>query len=189
MLAAAALSLAGFGAFLAQDLDIVRGKAGLRAAAAVAGPASLLSAAAISWPQGASLSLPAWGRPAGAALAAAGAILLAYSLYIELARAPKPAGARQPPLVRTGTYALCRHPGYWWLLLFLAGLVLAAGRSGMLQLAVGWAGLNLALVTAQDRVLFPRRFPEYPQYRRVTPFLVPNAASIRSAIHSARGSA
>jgi len=189
MVAAAALSLAGFSAFLALDLDAVRNRAVLHAAATVAGPVLLLSAAAASWSQGAPLPAPAWTRPAGAVLVAAGAALLAYSLFIELARAPKPAGAQAPPLVRTGTYALCRHPGYWWLLLFLAGLVLVAGRSGALQLAIGWAGLNLALVYAQDRVLFPRRFPDYPQYRRATPFLVPNAASIRSAIHSFRGSA
>jgi protein-S-isoprenylcysteine O-methyltransferase Ste14 len=188
MMAAAALSLLGFGAFLALDLDALRGKAGVQTATTAVAVASLLSAAAWSWPMGTPLRVPLWARLSGVMLAAAGAALLAYSLFIELAAARRREGARAEVerLVRTGTYALCRHPGYWWLLIFLAGLVLAADRSGMVLLAAGWAGLNLILVIAQDWVVFPRRFPEYPSYRRATPFLIPSASSIRAAIHTFR---
>jgi protein-S-isoprenylcysteine O-methyltransferase Ste14 len=197
MMAAAALSLLGFGAFLALDLGALRGKPGAHTATTVVGAASLLSAAALSWPMGESLRVSLPARLSGVALAAAGAALLAYSLFIELAAAQRRedtrprarAGAGVARLVRTGTYALCRHPGYWWLLIFLAGLVLAADRSGMLLLAAGWAGLNLILVIAQDWVVFPRRFPDYPSYRRATPFLIPSACSIRAAIHTFRGNA
>ncbi|MGH2542568.1 MAG: hypothetical protein ACRDIB_07220, partial [Ardenticatenaceae bacterium] len=95
---------------------------------------------------------------AGWLLAFLGGLLAVYSVFLEIPltlarRRPSSAHApplSQPKLVQTGTYALCRHPGFWWLLLFLGGGVLLANRVGMVQLALLWMALQLAVVAIQD---------------------------------------
>jgi protein-S-isoprenylcysteine O-methyltransferase Ste14 len=107
-------------------------------------------------------------------------VLLILSEFVEVSFAPMDVSA--PRLVESGSYALCRHPGFWWLLLFLAPAAVAAASLSLLISLPAWAAADLALVAAEDRIFFPRIFgPAYLDYRRRTPFLVPNAESMRRA--------
>ena len=111
------------------------------------------------------------------ALAAGFAALLVYTLFFAL---PVKDAYQSQGEVRTvctaGVYALCRHPGVLW----FAGLYLclwaATGLSALS--AVLYCGLNVALVWFEDRYVFPARLAGYDEYRRTTPFLIPNGASI-----------
>ena len=77
-----------------------------------------------------------------------------------------------------GVYALCRHPGVLW----FAGLYLCLGalwkdRDGML-FAVTMIILNILYVIFQDWYSFPKTFSNYKEYKKATPFLLPNKRSI-----------
>lgn len=176
----------GFCGFLALDITPVRRYPAARALTTLLSIASLAASLAYAWPRGETLGLPAWRQWAAILLVVAGGSLTAYSTLVEIPLAL----ARNPqrgPLVMTGTYALCRHPGFLWIVFFLAGLVLLVNRSGMLELAAYWALFDLLLVGVQDQLVFPRLFPTYPQYHLSTPFVIPSASSIRNALQSARG--
>jgi len=87
-------------------------------------------------------------------------------------------------LVTTGTYALSRHPGVLWFILFEIGVVLLARRDLALYFALLLVVLDVLHVTMQDLVFFPRMFPQYKQYQQQTPFLIPTRASIRECFET-----
>jgi len=137
------------------------------------------------------LPLPGWLSTAGWLLAALFGSLLVYSLFLEIPfRQTYAADGAGDVLVKTGTYALVRHPGVLWLTGLLVALVLAS-RSCLLLLAVPvWVLLDVLYVWVQERFFFGRQFPGYDQYRRETPMLIPTAASIahcRSTVRREEG--
>lgn len=120
--------------------------------------------------------LPDPGSPvkftAGLILALAAAALLVYSVFIEIPLLKRKHSLPGNQAVTSGTYGFSRHPGFLWLALLLAGIVLMRG-----SVAIGFAFvtviLNFLLVWVQDRFFFPKLFSNYDEYRRKVPFLVP----------------
>jgi protein-S-isoprenylcysteine O-methyltransferase Ste14 len=115
------------------------------------------------------------------------AFLLAYSLFLEIpfrqSYATDGVGDR---LVKTGTYALMRHPGVLWFALFLASLILVS-RSRLLLLATPlWIFTDVLYVWVQERFFLGKMFPGYEQYRKETPMLIPTPASIVRCWRSVR---
>ena len=125
--------------------------------------------------------LPSGARGAFYVLAAIFLALLIHALFFAL-----PAGdsyARQAAKRRactTGVYALCRHPGVLW----FAGLYLCLWAAAGLPLAAAAAfcALDVLLVIFEDLVVFPARLEGYDDYRRTTPFLLPNRGSLRACL-------
>ena len=135
------------------------------------------------------LPLPAWLSSAVWPLLVISGLLLIYSLFLEIpfrqTYADNGAGDK---LVKTGTYALVRHPGVLWLALFLLALVLVS-RSRLLLLAAPlWILLDVLYVWIQERFFFGRMFAGYAQYKQETPMLIPTPASIARCWQSFRGS-
>ncbi len=97
----------------------------------------------------------------------------------KAAATPAPVEPKEPVLVTSGTYALCRHPGVLWLVFVLVGGVLHADRAGLIWLGLLWLGLDVLYVAVQDRIIFPARFSGYRAYQRTTPFLIPTRDSLR----------
>ena len=128
----------------------------------------------------ADLPIPAWCVPLGWFFSILGGVLLVYSLALEIPfqHTYIEAGA-QNELATSGTYALTRHPGVLWMALLLIGLVLANGSHAMLVAAVIWLLIDILYAWLQDRVFFPRQFPDYRQYQCRTPMLLPDLASLR----------
>lgn len=125
------------------------------------------------------LLVPGWLSAAGWLLAALFTFLLIYSLFLEIPfrKTYADEGASEE-LVKTGTYALVRHPGVLWLTGLLIALVLAS-RSRLLLLAVPvWVLMDVLYVWVQDRYIFRQQFVGYGQYQKETPMLVPTPASI-----------
>jgi len=107
--------------------------------------------------------------------------LLIRSLLLEVPTAKGQDAAAPKRLVTTGTYALVRHPGVIWFLFVLLGAAAAADSAPLLVAAPIWAAADVIYAAVQDRIFFPRLFGDaYGDYRRSTPFIIPNPASVRT---------
>ena len=79
-------------------------------------------------------------------------------------------------------YALCRHPGVLWLAAVLGICAWYKWNIATLGYAVVVTVCNLCYVIYQDMLIFPATFQNYREYRRKTPFLIPDKESIRTCI-------
>lgn len=79
-----------------------------------------------------------------------------------------------------GIYSLCRHPGVLW---FAGAYLCFWGMSGDLDRGI-YFGLmifwNYLYIIVQDLWIFPVTFTNYEDYKRNTPFLLPNRRSINA---------
>jgi len=115
-------------------------------------------------------------RIACAALSIPFIVLLAVSEFVEV----RFVGRGAERVVDSGTYALCRHPGFWWFTAAAPLVACAADSADLLAAAPAWAAAEFLLVYAEDRWFFPAIFgPEYDAYKKRTPFLVPDRESAR----------
>jgi protein-S-isoprenylcysteine O-methyltransferase Ste14 len=125
------------------------------------------------------LSLPGWVSCIGWPLLALSIFLLVYSLFLELpfreTYAENGVGER---LIKTGTWALVRHPGVLWFALLLVALLMISGTKLFLIAAPIWFLLDVLHVWYQERFYFSKMFPGYEQYKRETPMLIPNRRSV-----------
>lgn len=126
-------------------------------------------------------------------LLVAGALCLAalvYCLFFALPFAETYQDTDGPPAVcDRGVYALCRHPGVLCMLGMYLFWGLGALPATMLRNGLIFSGLNTVYVCFQDRMTFPRTFPDYPDYQKNVPFLIPTGVSIRAAWRTRRRSA
>jgi len=115
------------------------------------------------------------------------AFLLVYSLFLEIPfQETYTATGVGDELVKTGTYALVRHPGVLWFALFLVSLVLVSRSRLLLLAAPVWLFMDVLYVWIQERFFLGRMFPGYEQYRKETPMLIPTPASIVRCWRSVR---
>ena len=170
------LSVVGFGGFLVVDIRFVRGRSWLRSLVLLVSSLALTSALWLTIAPHRGLLFSSPLAPVGLLLVILGAWMTVYTVFIEI---PLFQRAAQTTLVQTGTYAICRHPAFWGILMFVTGMSLLVPVSSMWMLALLWVGLELALITVQDVWVFPTLFPEYRQYRKETPFVLPTRKSLR----------
>jgi len=131
------------------------------------------------------LPLPAWSTWLGWALLITSLLPLIYSLFINLPfRKTYIATGVGDKLIRTGLYALVRHPGVHWFILLMLSLILVSTSSLLLITAPILILLDIVLVIVQDKFIFGRMFADYDNYRQETPMLVPNRQSINAFINS-----
>lgn len=131
------------------------------------------------------LGLSEWLSWAGWPFVLVSVFLLVYSLFLEIPfRQTYAANGVGDKLVKTGTYALVRHPGVLWFALFLASLVLVSRSRLLLVAAPVWLFMDVLYVWMQERFFFGKMFPGYQQYKRETPMLVPTAESIAKCIRT-----
>lgn len=107
-------------------------------------------------------------------------VLLIYTLFFALPfEETYVEESRSRSAYTEGVYALCRHPGILW----FAGLYLCLwGVSGDVSQGVYFISMivwNYLYVIFQDLWTFPRTFVNYMDYKRGTPFVLPNRKSIR----------
>jgi len=133
----------------------------------------------------AKISLPIWTAWFGWIFLILAFLLLGYSLFINLPfRKTYISSGVGDKLITTGFYALTRHPGVLWMVLLLIGLVLVSKSYLMLIAAPIFLLVDIVAVVVQDRFYFGRMFPDYTEYRRRTPMLVPNIKSLKDFIFS-----
>jgi len=109
--------------------------------------------------------------------------LLIYSLFIEIpfhsTYANKGVGNK---LITTGTYALIRHPGVIWLALLYISLAIIFPSLILFLAVIVWLIMDIIWVTLEDRIFFPKMFPDYREYQQKTPFLIPTKQSISACL-------
>ncbi len=124
-------------------------------------------------------ALPHWLSWVGWPLLITFACLLLYSTFLEIPfKQTYATNGVGDKLVKTGTYALVRHPGVLWFGLFLLALVLISRSRLLLIAAPLWFLLDVLWVWIQERFYFSQMFPGYEQYKRETPMLIPTRESI-----------
>lgn len=89
-------------------------------------------------------------------------------------------GSKERLAYTEGIYSLCRHPGVLW---FAGAYLCFWGMSGDLDRGI-YFGLmifwNYLYIIVQDLWIFPVTFTNYEDYKRNTPFLLPNRRSINA---------
>ena len=144
------------------------------AAWAVVAAQLALLAGLLVWPGPRQWSTSGWAVGVAAAMIlSAGAVGLAGAARLGRALSPLPLPSPSAALRTSGIYRCVRHPIYSALLLGGAGLVLLGGR---LSRGVIWLillALLLGKIRWEEREL-TARFPDYRQYARQTPRLIPH---------------
>lgn len=108
--------------------------------------------------------------------------LLVYTLFFAVPfKQAYIEGSRQE-IMTEGVYALCRHPGIWFLFFLYVFSGLAGGRFSILIAGVLFSFMNLGYVFLQDRHFFPKIFSGYTAYQQRTGFLIPTRNSIRQCV-------
>ncbi|NLK06317.1 MAG: hypothetical protein GX315_08120 [Spirochaetales bacterium] len=97
------------------------------------------------------------------------ALLLAYSVLLEFLLRNKTPGS----LYTQGTYRICRHPGFHWHFFFSLCAALYFWYAPITLVVAGFVLSNFLLVLWEDKLLFPKLFPTYGEYKKTTPFLNP----------------
>ncbi len=109
--------------------------------------------------------------------------LLIYSLFLEL---PFTKTYRDEDhnnaLVDRGTYALCRHPGVLWFGFSFLFLFLMTEKLFVLYAGIIWTLIDFIYVILQERYIFSKMFPEYKQYLKTTPMIIPTKNSMKRCI-------
>ncbi len=130
-------------------------------------------------------NLPTFTIPLGSCLLLVSSILLIYSLFIEIPFWSTYAGqGAENKLVTTGTYALVRHPGVIWLALVYLSLVLLFPSATLFLAVTIWLSIDVVYVALQEKFIFAKMFPEYNDYQRRTPFLIPTRQSLLACIRT-----
>ncbi len=104
--------------------------------------------------------------------------LLIYSVFIEVGANTYKKFA-EPKLVTNGTYSLVRHPGVIWLFLAYLFLAMFHQNSYLLITAIVWTGANALYVVIQEKFVLVKIFPNYKEYIKTTPMLLPNGGSLK----------
>lgn len=123
----------------------------------------------------------------GAFLLLASGFLLVYSIFLEIPfRKTYVSEGTGEVLIKTGTYALVRHPGVLWMAIFLTSLVLVSRSQLLLFAAPLWFAADAIYVYLEEKFYLERIFQGYEEYQRETPMLVPTPRSVRRCVDTLR---
>ncbi len=89
-----------------------------------------------------------------------------------------------PKIYRNGLYALCRHPGVLWFVGFYFFLWLALRIPMLLWAGIIFGSCNFLYIVFQDHWTFIRAFEDYNDYKKSTPFIIPNFESIKRCLRT-----
>lgn len=107
--------------------------------------------------------------------------LLIYSVFFEVGGNTYQKIA-EPKLVTDGTYSLVRHPGVIWLFLLFLFLGLYNQNTYILLTAFIWTLVNTLYVIIQEKLILQKLFPNYKEYVKTTPMVIPNYYSLKKFI-------
>lgn len=107
--------------------------------------------------------------------------LLVYTLFFALPfEETYLEKSRERMAYTEGVYSLCRHPGVLW---FAGAYLCFWGISGDLNRGIYFVSMifwNCLYIIVQDFWIFPATFTNYEDYKKNTPFLLPNWSSINA---------
>jgi protein-S-isoprenylcysteine O-methyltransferase Ste14 len=86
------------------------------------------------------------------------------------------------PVVSTGLYGLCRHPGVWGFILYYLAASLASGNGTLLIAGIVFSAADVVHVSMQDRLFFTKTLVGYTDYQRQVPFLFFGLKDLKRAL-------
>ena len=95
-------------------------------------------------------------------------LLLVFSVFLEPIKASK----EETGLYEKGTYSFSRHPGFLWYTTINCLIAIYFYDIRVTFLVMGFTLCNLLLILIEDRIIFPRMFDGYEEYKQNTPFLI-----------------
>ena len=150
-----------------------------------AGCGALLFAILMLCSEANTLPLDGWFVWVGWGLLVVSAVMISLALFVNLPfRKTYVEAGVGSKLVKTGLYALVRHPGVYWVATFIFSFVLISRSTVMLLGASVFVFLNTAFVIIEDKYYFVKMFEGYTEYQKETPMLIPNRRSIKAFIDS-----
>jgi|GEM_PF-36482 len=131
------------------------------------------------------IGVPSWLTFTGWALLSFSVPMLIYSLFggLPFHKTYLEKGVGES-LVTSGIYSLTRHPGVIWFSIIMLALIPVAQSRLLLIAAPVFIGVDIFLVTIQDRFIFTRMFNGYDSYRKTTPMLIPSRRSMQCFLKS-----
>ena len=102
-----------------------------------------------------------------------------YALFFALPFSSTYTESKQVPVVESGWYRVCRHPGFWTLMFVYLFLWLLLGGHLLFYMFITYTFCNLLYVIMQDLYIFPQYIRGYNDYKKTVPFLIPTRDSIR----------
>jgi protein-S-isoprenylcysteine O-methyltransferase Ste14 len=121
----------------------------------------------------------------GLITSALGIFLLIYALFFALPfEATYIHGDEKRKAYDQGVYALSRHPGVLFYMIFYLGLAMFEWSGAILLIFSIWSSFNILYILYQDVYIFPKLFSNYDQYKKQTPFLFPTIKSIKLFINT-----
>ena len=106
-------------------------------------------------------------------------ITLIYVLFFALPFESTYEKTETLPVINSGIYALCRHPGFWPFLFFYLFMWLFLSNPLVGIAAIVYSICNLIYIFIQDHYIFPLYIQGYNEYKQTVPFLIPNQKSIK----------
>lgn len=173
------LGTLGFPIFHLVDLAAIKKIIWAKPLAWISGCGLIATSATLACLSPDKFSLPIWAVACGWVLLVVSMLQLLNSLFINLPfyKTYFKAGVSDE-LITNGLYAIVRHPGAYGLGIALFSLVLVSQSRLMLEAALIWMAIDIAVVAIQDRFFFDRMFDGYADYRNITPMLIPNWQSL-----------
>lgn len=121
------------------------------------------------------IALTQWLTVPGWILLVLSLVSILYILFINLPfRNTYLNSKTEQLLVTTGLYGLVRHPGLYPFVGTMTGLVMVFPSYNMFMAAIIFTGADLALIVFQDRIVFPRMFNDYSEYKKEVPMIFPD---------------
>ena len=107
---------------------------------------------------------------------------LIYALFFALPFESTYTDTETLPVVDSGIYAACRHPGFWFFGLFYLLLGSFLSNAHLTLEAIIYSICNFIYIYIQDRFIFPQYIRGYDDYKKTVPFLIPNRHSLRKVL-------
>lgn len=98
---------------------------------------------------------------------------LIYTLFFALPFEDTYMESDSVPVISSGVYGLCRHPGFWMLTLVYLFLWLFFDSQPMKAGFLLYTVCNFIYILIQDKYIFPQYIRGYEEYKKSVPFLIP----------------
>jgi protein-S-isoprenylcysteine O-methyltransferase Ste14 len=113
-----------------------------------------------------------WVSVSGFIMVLLSAYMFLYSTVLEIPHADINRG-NEISLIETGSYAIVRHPGFFWYFILIMSTILLYREPTVAIVAAILLLMELIVVWIEDWLLFPRFIPGYREYRQRVPMLFP----------------
>lgn len=120
-----------------------------------------------------------WISVAGFVMILLSGYMFFYSTVLEIPHGDISSG-NETGLIETGSYAITRHPGFFWYFILMLSVILLYRDQTVAVVAAALLLMELIVVIVEDWLLFPVIIPGYIEYRQRVPMLFP----LRIRIHS-----